>query len=242
MAKSIVITRGRAAEIPKQNMPHAIHDTNRYGMWGKVLERYSIDHTVDIETAEGFRVTRVPVTSREWVTLNDPILGERNLPPKGSMVFLFMPTGGIDNAFIFGGCFLPSFGKHTNEFLVEGKEDEELTRIEGNWGKIFDKITGDMEIVGTDEDDKTLVITIKKSEKRIQLTDWNENDILIDENGIAVTDVNGNKITTDSNGVMIDDASGQKIEMASEGITVNTSGKVTIYSAGCIINDTLEVK
>jgi hypothetical protein len=35
-----------------------------------------------------------------------------------------MPTGGIDNAFIFGGCFLPSFEKHEDEFLAKGKENE----------------------------------------------------------------------------------------------------------------------
>jgi hypothetical protein len=93
MAKSIVISRGKIAVPPKQNLPHAIHDATRYGMWCKVLKRYSIDNTVDVETAEGFRVTSVPVTSREWVTLDDPVLGERNLPPEGSMVFLFMPTG-----------------------------------------------------------------------------------------------------------------------------------------------------
>jgi hypothetical protein len=129
-------------------------------MWCKVLERYSIDHTVDVETAEGFRVTRVPVTSREWVTLEYPILGERNLPPEGSTVFLFMSTGGIDNAFILGSCFLPYYDKHKKEFLIEEKEDEELIKKEGNWKKAFDKVTGDLEVVRTDDNDNTLTILL----------------------------------------------------------------------------------
>jgi hypothetical protein len=187
MAKTIVVSRGRAAEVPRQNIPHTLRDAQRYGMWCKVMERHSEDHTVDIETAEGFTITRIPVASREWVTLDDPVLGERNLPPVKSMVFMFMPTGGIDNAFIFGSCFLPSLDKHTAEFLQKDKEDEELTQSEGNWKRTFDKVTGDLEIVGTDEDDKTLTITIKKSDKKIQITDWNENDLVVDENGVSQT-------------------------------------------------------
>jgi hypothetical protein len=214
-------------------------------MWCKVLKRYSIDHTVDVETAEGFRVTRVPVTSREWVTLDDPILGERNLPPEGSMVFLFMPTGGIDNAFVFGGCFLPSYDKHKSEFLTEGKEDEELTKREGKWKKTFDKITGDLEVVGTDDNDKTLTITIKKSEGKIELKDWNNNDIVIDEagtkltdakgnkavtdnNGMKMEDKNGNKVTLDSTGMKAEDKNGQKIEMIAAGTTVSSISKITL--------------
>jgi hypothetical protein len=108
--------------------------------------------------------------------MEDPILGERNLPPEGSMVFLFMPTGGIDNAFVFGSCFLPSYDKHKEEFLAKGKENEGFAKTEGGWQRKKDKATGDLEITGTDEDEKTLTITIKKSEKKIELTDWSENN------------------------------------------------------------------
>jgi hypothetical protein len=204
-------------------------------MWCKVLKRYSADHTVDVETAGGFRVTRVPVTSREWVTLEDPVLGERNLPPEGSVVFLFMPTGGIDNAFIFGSCFLPSYDKHKEEFLAEGKEDEELVKKEGNWTKKYDKETGDLEVVGTDEDDKTLTLTIKKSEKKIQLTDWNENDILIDENGIIVTDTKGNKTTWDDSGIVTEDKNGNKVTKNDGGIKIeDKNGNTSAMDSGGI--------
>jgi hypothetical protein len=197
-------------------------------MWCKVLERYSIDHTVDVETAEGFAVTRIPVASREWVTLDDPVLGERNLPPVNSIVFMFMPTGGIDNAFIFGGCFLPSLDKHTSEFRAEGKEDEELTKKEGKWKRTFDKITGDMEVAGTDDNDKTLTITIKKSEGKVKLKDWNDNDIVIDKNGTSLTDTKGNKVTTDDGGIKMEDKNGNKMEMTAAGTTITAvKAKIT---------------
>jgi hypothetical protein len=189
-------------------------------MWCKVLKRYSTDHSVDVETAEGFTVTRIPVASREWVTVEYPVLGERNLPPVNSLVFMFMPTGGIDNAFIFGSCFLPSYDKHVDEFLTEGKEDNVLTKKEGNWHRSFDKITGDIEITGTDDDDYTLTLIIKKSEKKIKLNDWNGNNIIIDENGIKVTDTNENKVTVDSSGLKAEDKTGNSLTMDAGGIKI----------------------
>jgi len=233
MGKTIVISRGNKTTLPKQNLYHNPNDPVRFGTWCKVLKRYSIDHTVDVETAEGFRVTRVPVTSKAWVTLDDPILGERNLPPEGAIVFMFMPTGGIDNAFIFNGCFLPFYDKHVDEFLVEGKEDEEFTKTEGNWQRKFDKVTGDLEIVGTD-DDKTLTITVKKSEKRIQIKDWNDNDIVIDENGTKLTDTKGNMAVTDDNGMKVEDKNGNKATLDSAGIKVEdkTGNNLTMTSSG----------
>jgi len=233
MGKTIVISRGNKT-IPKQNLYHNPNDPVRFGTWCKVLKRYSDDHTVDVETAEGFRVTRVPVTSREWVTLDDPTLGERNLPPEGAIVFMFMPTGGIDNAFIFGGCFLPSFDKHVSEFLVKGKEDEEFAKTEGNWQRTFDKKTGDIEIIGTDDNDKKLTITIKKSNKKIQITDWNDNDIVIDENGTKLTDTKGNKAITDNNGMKVEDKNRNKATLDSAGMKVEdkTGNNLTMTSSG----------
>lgn len=234
MAKTIVIKRGATTPtLPKSHTPRSINDTHRYGMWCKVLKRYSLDHTVDVETAEGFTVTHIPVASREWVTLDDPIFGERNLPPVNSIVFMFMPTGGIDNAFIFGGCFLPTFDKH-QEFLVEGKEDEELAKMEGNWERKLDKVTGDLEIIGTDDDDNTLTIAIKKSEGTIQITDWHDNDLVVDQAGITVTDTKGNTVVTDDNGINMEDKHGNKVILDGNGIKAEdkTGNTLTMEAGG----------
>jgi hypothetical protein len=257
MAKTIILSRNKNQSIPRQNLDRKHGDPYRYGTWCKVLKRYSVDHTVDVETAEGFKVTRVPVASKEWVTVEDPILGERNLPPVGSIVFMFMPTQGIDNAFIFASCFLPPFDKHKEEFLVEAKEDEEFTKYEGNWKRTFDKITGDCEIVGTNNDDETtLTITVKKSEKSVHIIDWNENDILIDKDGVIFTDTkkntttwndsgiytedkNGNKSTWNDSGIEIQDKNGNKITKDSNGIKMEdkNKNKSTMDSSGMKAED-----
>jgi hypothetical protein len=240
MAKTIVLNRNKNQPMPRQNLNRNPGDPYRYGTWCKVIKRYSIDHTVDVETAEGFRVTRVPVASKEWVTVEDPILGERNLPPVGSIVFMFMPTHIIDNAFIFSSCFLPSFDKHKEEFLLENKEDEEFTKYEGNWKRTFDKITGDCEIVGTNNDDETtLTITVKKSEKSVHIIDWNENDLLINEEGVIFTDTKKNTTTWNDDGIYTEDKNGNKSTWNDSGIEIQdkNGNKIIKNDSGIVIQD-----
>jgi hypothetical protein len=203
MAKRIRIKKTNSlGDTPLQGISVANAAPASFGVWGKVLERHSEDHSVDILTAGGFRFTRVPVASPAWTTLSDPVLGERNLPPKDALAFIFMPDGSVDSAFIPPfSCFMPAFEKHIEVFLSKGKEEEDRAAYEGNWSKKFDKATGDMEIVGTDGGGKTLTITIKKSEKNIRITDWNGNDIVIGKSGMKIEDKDGNMITMDSGGI-----------------------------------------
>jgi hypothetical protein len=185
MMKTVVLESTKKKAAPKQlDMPRT---AQYYGTWGRVVARNSKDHSVDLVLSEGYQVTNIPVASKEWVTLKgDSILGERDLPPVESVVFVLMPTGSIESAFVLTSCFLPILDKHTEEFLVEGKESEKYTVLEGKWTKKYDKTSGDMEIVGTDDDGKTLMLSISKSEKKIHICDWNENDVVIDENGINI--------------------------------------------------------
>jgi hypothetical protein len=151
-----------------------------------------------------------------------------------------MPTGGIDNAFIFGSCFLPSYDKHKEEFLTEGKEDEEFTKKEGNWKKTFDKVTGDCEIVGTNNDDETtLTITVKKSEKSVQIVDWNKNDILINEDGLIFTDTKENTTTWNDSGIYTEDKNGNKSTWNDSGIEIQdkNGNKITKNNSGIVIED-----
>jgi hypothetical protein len=231
MAKTIIIKGSNAAPsaLPGQRgIPLRVSPI--YGIWAMVIKRNSgndkgkktIGNTVDVETSEGYQITNVPVLSKEWVTLekNDKgkFLGERDLPPEKALVFIIMPSGNLDSAFIIGSGFISSFAGHSDEFLVADKELEKLTNTEGNWTKKYDKVTGDLEIVGTDEDDKTLTLTIKKSEKKVQLKDWNDNDILIDEKGTSLTDTKGNKVVTDDSGIKMEDKNGNKSTMNSSGM------------------------
>jgi hypothetical protein len=123
---------------------------------------------------------------------------------------------------------------------VADKELEKLTNTEGNWTKKYDKATGDLEIVGTDEDDKTLTLTIKKSEKKVQLKDWNNNDILIDEKGTSLTDTKGNKVVTDDSGIKMEDKNGNKSTMDSNGMKSEdkNGNKMEMAAAGTTMTAT----
>lgn len=212
-----------------------------YGMWGKVIARHSEDHTVDMLTDRGFEVRRIPVASRDWVTESDPPAGGRDLPPEDTYVFMLMPTGQIESAFIIASAFPRTLSAMKNEFLAEGKEGEAFSRIEGGWQKTYDKSKGDTLI----EDKDGFTLTVKKSEKKTTVVDWNNNQATIDGNGIAVRDANNNKatmnasgtkiedkngniITMDASGIVVKDLSGNEVEMQATGTTIKTTnGKIT---------------
>ncbi len=197
------------------------------GAWGTVNARHSEDHTVDVTLASGFDITRIPVASREWATVDDkekPLLGGRDLPPVGAIVFILMPTGEPETGFVIASLMPPLSPKLKTDFLVKDKEAEALSVIEGGWKKTYDKEKGDLQI----EDDDTFVLIVKKSEKKIDLTDWNGNNLVIDENGAKITDANSNEITMDASGIVVLDKNGNKVELASGGATITTAqGKIT---------------
>ncbi|GAB6276237.1 MAG: hypothetical protein SAMD01599839_07770 [Rectinema sp.] len=206
-----------------------------YGMWGKVIARHSDDHTVDILTDRGFEIRRIPVASREWVTEGDVPGGGRDLPPEDTYVFMLMPTGQIESAFIIASAFPKTSSAMKDEFLAEDKEAESLSVIEGGWKKTYDKSKGDLLI--EDKDDDNFILSVKKSEKKTSLTDWNGNTATIDDKGIAIQDKNANKVTLDFEGTKIEDKSGNTITMSASGIVVKDSSgnEVEMKATGATI-------
>lgn len=195
-----------------------------YGMWAKVVERHSEDHTVDVLTDRGMTVSRIPVASRTWALDRDTPLGGRDLPPKDAYVFLIMPDGYVERAFVIASGFPKSSKNFKNEFLVKGKEEEQLTKIEGGWKKTYDKAKGDLFI----EDDDQFSLTVKKSDKKIDLKDWQNNEVVIDSNGIKITDKNSNSITMDASGILVKDKNGNEVQLTPSGATIKTvNGKIT---------------
>jgi len=225
MGRKITISTGAKSGIAPRQGIQSDPPVSKYGVWGKVLERHSVDHSVDVQLATGHEVTHIPVASREWTTIDEkPILGARDLPPKGAIVFVMMPSGEIDSGFVLASCFLPIAEKQKDDFLVKDKETEALSVIEGGWKKTYDKEKGDLQV----EDDDSFILIVKKSEKKIDLTDWNGNKLVIDENGAKVTDKNSNEITMDGSGVIVKDNNGNKVELAAGGATITTTqGKIT---------------
>lgn len=207
-----------------------------YGMWGKVIARHSEDHTVDVLTDRGFEVRRILVASRDWVTESDPPAGGRDLPPEGTYVFMLMPTGQIESAFIIASAIPRTLSIMKNEFLVAGKEEEAFSRVEGGWQKTYDKSKGDTLI----EDKDGFTLTVKKSEKKTTVVDWNDNQATIDENGITVRDTNDNKATMNASGTKIEDKNGNIITMDASGIVVQdkNGNEVDMQATGATIKTT----
>ena len=204
-----------------------------FGMWGKVVERHSEDHTVDILTDRGMNISRIPVASREWAFDGDTPIGGRDLPPKDAYVFLIMPDGLIERAFVLASGFPRSSKNFKNEFLVKDKEKEALSKVEGGWQKTYDKEKGDTLI----EDDNGFTLTVKKSDKIIEMEDWHKNHITIDKNGIKVVDINNNTITLNSNGAEVKDANSNIITMDSSGVLVKdmSGNEVQLTASGATI-------
>jgi hypothetical protein len=204
-----------------------------FGMWGKVIARHSEDHTVDMLTDRGFEIRRIPVASRDWVTKDDLPTGGRDLPPEDTYVFMIMPTGQIESAFIIASGFPHNLDALKDDFLVKDKESEAFSRKEGGWQKTYDKSKGDLLI----EDKDGFSLSVKKSDKAMVLTDWNNNKAIIDQDGIVIEDANSNKATLNSDGVKVEDKNGNVITTDASGINIKdkSSNEVQLTAEGATI-------
>ncbi len=116
-------------------------------VWAKIIDRHSEDMTVDVQLENGLELKHIAVRSNEWVGSGSIGFGERDLPPKDSIVLVAFPYGGgvhEEGIVLCSGFTL--FGKHATkwktELLQSGKETEKLVIDEaGNKTKV-DKTTG----------------------------------------------------------------------------------------------------
>jgi hypothetical protein len=125
--------------------------SGRSGCWGIVRSADSRGNAVDVYTDMGIFVNHVPVASFEWVANYDGYTsGSRNLPPEGARVFIMMPTGTMDGAFVL--CSAPTVldQKHREAFMQEGRETERLQVLPGGWRKTYDYTTGNYSISSSD--------------------------------------------------------------------------------------------
>lgn len=161
-----------------------------FGMWGKVTESHSEDNTVDVITDRGLAVSRLPVASFSWVgTAGGETSGRRDLPPKDSYVFIFMPEGIIETSFVLCSGFPRRQDRNVKQdFLVSGKEDEIFEMLPGGYVEKYDKASGDLQI------DTKHGQTIKLSSEGINVSDSAGNEIQIKPAGVTIKSVMG-KIT-----------------------------------------------
>lgn len=159
------------------------------GAFGYVRRHHIKIASVQVELDTGSVLHYVRVPSQAWVADDGAAsTGRRDLPPVGSRVFVLFPYG-IENP--EGAMVLASFFDDKNKrhaaFLQEGDEKKVKTVREKGMVDTYDRDTGDYTL--EDSDDADFIISVKKSEKKIRIKDWNGNDILLSSAGV---EINGN--------------------------------------------------
>ena len=141
----------------------------RYGIWGIVLKSYADTHTVDVQLATGQEVLGVPVATGAWVTSD---LGEKNLPPVDARVFIFMPTGTIEESFVL--C--SGYSAIETHPVLEGSENDK--HYIGQTGLEYKNEDGNILLSNPDGEGS---ITLDKLTLNI-----GEQTVTIDENGVSI--------------------------------------------------------
>lgn len=111
-----------------QNQGFQVKEATSYGFWGVVKEVDSRINTVDVRRGSGVVIKNIPVaTCNEWVCeFKDKkyISGARNLPPINARVFVLMPTGTYEGAFVLCSGLSSYEDAHKKAFMA--KDESEL--------------------------------------------------------------------------------------------------------------------
>jgi len=139
----------------------------RYGFWAVVVEVDSSTHCVDVRVAGGLVLKDVPVAcTDEWVCeYKDEgyIAGSRNLPPINSRVFVFMPCGTYEGAFVLCSGLSMYEKAHKNAFMSKNKKqkhEKDVTRHivrQGKWESLYNYENASYELKSPSGDEGVLV-------------------------------------------------------------------------------------
>jgi hypothetical protein len=143
-----------------KNQSSQIPENKRYGFWGIVIDVHSKNNTVDVRQGGGLVLKGIPVAcTDEWVCeyKDDYLAGSRNLPPINARVFVLMPTGTYEGAFVLCSGLSMYEKEHKNKFMANSDSEEydkrktrEIVR-QGNWKSKYNYNNGSYEIISPDE-------------------------------------------------------------------------------------------
>jgi hypothetical protein len=211
------------------------YDTGRYGAWGIVQELHPDDASVDV-LVDGILLERIPVVSREWVTLYDVddkyVSGERNLPPVNARVFLLMPTGNFDNCFVLCSGFSMFDSDHRETITDHADIGEDIqvrrTIMPGHWKKEYDPETGTFNIVSPDEK-TSLLLDYREDEPQLHLSIFEKVKVdIVSEDSIKLSMFNVTFIIDKEGKVNMKTENDIKIE--AKGLNIEGSGEITVKS------------
>lgn len=168
------------------------------GAFGYVKAHYIEQCAVSVQLLNGMMLHSVAVPSREWVCDIDSSTstGGIDIPPIGSLVFVLFPYGMSNTA---GAMILGSFFDYRNDkhkkFLIEGDEDKAIKVFPGNLKTTYDRTDKIFSV--EDVDDAKLLIQLDKKNKKLIVTDWNDNKLTLDSDGVTM-EGKGNTVTLET--------------------------------------------
>ena len=181
----------------------------RYGLWGVVLEVNSITNTVDVKTGGGVILKNIPVAcTNEWVCeYKDAgyVAGARNLPPRNARVFVLMPTGTYEGAFVLCSGLSVYEDSHQKAFMASKteKHDKDNSRQivrQGNWESLYSYKDGSYELKSPNKNNGVIVkIDDNKTKQEVNLTAFGSSVIIDKDGNIKVTGKKDSKIEVAGN-------------------------------------------
>ena len=243
-----------------KNQSSQVNENKRYGFWAVVVDVHPENNTVDVKQGGGLVLNGIPVAcTDEWICeYDDYLAGSRNLPPLHARVFVLMPTGTYEGAFVLCSGLSMYEKKHKNKFMANNDNEahsksktREIVK-QGNWKSKYNYENGSYEIISPDEktsfkidyEDKDnpnisvkifedITCNIKDNkEATFKFTDKIKTEIKADEK--VCTEAFGSKIEIDKDGnIKVTGKKDNKIEIQGD-INLKANSKVNID--GSVIN------
>ena len=123
------------------------------------------------------------IVPRGWAYENDEkqLVADINLPPIDSLVFCALDHNGA--CIVLSGWTMQLEDSY-KKLLTENDNEKVTSRWPAGWFRIFNRITGNLELL--DETDKKAKIIVNKEEQTIEISDFNENNIILNKEKIII--------------------------------------------------------
>ena len=176
----------------------------KYGFWGVVTEVDSITNTVDVKMGGGLVLKNIPVAcTDEWICEykdDGYVAGARNLPPRNARVFVMMPTGTYESAFVLCSGLSMYEDVHKKAFMAGAKNekyDKDKSRQiirQGKWESLYNYEKASYELKSPNGDEGIILkLNDDKDKKEVNIKAFGS-AITIDKDGNIK--IEGNKDTT----------------------------------------------
>ena len=183
-----------------------------YGFWGVVREVDARTNTVDVLRDGSLIIKNIPVaTSNEWVCEfkdKNYVAGARNLPPINARVFVLMPTGTYEGAFVLCSGLSSYEDAHKRAFMAKDeselhdKNNRRKTVTVGNWEISYNYQNGSCEIQSPSRADGVVIrLYDNEKEKKASIQAFGSTFIIEKEGKITIKGKKGGVIEVKDNEV-----------------------------------------